>query len=138
MAASLAERVERLRAIPLFAGLSDRSLGHVAKALDEFEAPAGQILVEPGAVGSGMYVISDGTVSVETRRQRLELGPGEFFGELALLNADEHRIGRVQAKTDVRGFALSRRDFEQLLESEPKLALALLRGLAARLSAAVS
>ena len=71
---------------------------------------------------------------VEARRERIELGAGSVIGELALLNADEKRTARVRAHTDVRGFALSRRDFTRLVEDHPKLALALLQVLAQRLS----
>ena len=81
-----------------------------------------------------MFFITDGTVEVVAARETIELGPGEFVGELALLNADDRRTARVLAQTDVRGYALSRPDFERLVESEPKLALALLEALAERLS----
>ena len=81
-----------------------------------------------------MFVVTDGTVRVEARRERIELGPGSVIGELALLNVDERRTARVRAVTDVSGYALSRRDFTRLLESQPKLSLALLRVLAQRLT----
>ena len=132
--ATLAERTERLHSVPLFSTLGPAALRRVARAATAVDVPAGQVLVEPGTPGSGMFVILDGTVSVDTRRKTLELGPGEFFGELSLLNVDERRTARVRAKTDVRAIALSRRDFTRLVESEPKLALALLQALAQRLT----
>jgi CRP-like cAMP-binding protein len=131
--ASASARVERLRSVPLFEGLSRRALQEVAAAAKEIEAPAGQVLVEPRMKGSGMFVIEDGTVVVEKRGWKTELGPGEFFGELALLNSHGERTARVRAKTDVRCLAVARRDFVRLLEQDPKLGIAMLETLAGRL-----
>ena len=134
MAVPLTKRVESLRKTSLFEAVDDRSLRQIAKALSEFEARPGQVLVEARAPGSGMFIVTDGEVRVEARRERIELGPGTVIGELALLNADQVRTARVRAVTDVSGYALSRRDFTRLVESHPKLALALLRVLAQRLT----
>lgn len=70
---------------------------------------------------------------MELPDKRVELGPGEFFGELAILDDGALRSARVSASTPVRCLALRREDFENLLESEPKMALTLLRTLARRL-----
>ncbi|MDQ2983096.1 MAG: cyclic nucleotide-binding domain-containing protein [Actinomycetota bacterium] len=137
MPAPVAERVKRLREISIFRGLSDSALRQVARALTEFEAKPGQIIVEARTSGSGMFIITDGTVAVDARRAKVELGPGAVFGELALLT-DQKRTARVSARTDVRGFALSRRDFTRLIEEHPKLALGLLQVLAERLTRAMS
>ena len=136
MSRTTSERVDRLRAVPLFAALDARTLEQLARAVSDVEIPAGQIFIEPNTKGSGMFVIEAGTVAVETRGRQLELGPGEFVGELALLNSHGNRIARVRAKTDVRCLALSRADFVAALEANPKLALALLEALAARLEGA--
>jgi CRP-like cAMP-binding protein len=134
MATSLAERVRTLQGVPLFAGLSKRALEGIARASSEVDVPPGQILIEANAQGSGLFVIKEGTVVVQTRgRQRVELGAGQVVGELALLRADGARTARVQAKSSVRCLALDRRTFRRLLESEPKLAVALLEVLAERL-----
>jgi CRP-like cAMP-binding protein len=134
LASSLADRVETLRAVPLFAGLSKRAVERIARTATEVDVPAGQILIEPNAKGSGLFVIQEGTVVVQTRaRKRVELGPGQVVGELALLRADSERTARVQAKSPVRCLAVDRSTFRKLLESEPKLAVALLEVLAERL-----
>ena len=73
--------------------------------------PAGQLLVQPGTAGSGMFFIAEGTAVVETKRDEIELGPGQFFGELALISEDATRTARVQAKTDLRCLALDRASF---------------------------
>ena len=134
--ATLADRVVALRKVPLFSGLSKRTLEQIARASTEVDVPQGQLLIEPKAQGSGLFVIQEGTVAVQTRdRKRVELGAGEVVGELALLRSDGARTARVQAVSPVRCLALDRRSFRGLLESEPKLALALLETLAERLGA---
>jgi CRP-like cAMP-binding protein len=135
--ATLPARVDALRSVPLFAGLSKRTLEQIARASTVVDVPQGQVLIEPNAQGSGLFVIQEGTVAVQTRgRKRVELGAGEVVGELALLRPDGARTARVQAVSPVRCLALDRRSFRRLLETEPKLALALLETLAERLGAA--
>jgi CRP-like cAMP-binding protein len=125
--------IETLRSIPLFAELSDDGLRRVAELSNEFEAPAGWVLIEVGQPGSGMFVLEDGAVEVQTPDGReWELGPGEFFGELALLT-DHPRNARVRARTPVRCLAISRTDFSKLLEEEPEIAVAMLPKLAERI-----
>jgi CRP-like cAMP-binding protein len=134
----MTERAERLRSIPLFAELDEDALERVAAACSEFEAPNGKVLTEPSQPGSGMFVITEGTASVQARNRKGELGPGDFFGELALFRPDARRTARVCAESDLRGFALARTDLERLLTEEPRLALAMLGGLAHRLDEATS
>lgn len=124
-----------LRDVPLLAGLSEEGLARVATAATEVHAAPGQALALPGDAGSGMFVLLDGSVTVELHGGDVEVAAPDFVGELALLLPDTGRIGRVRAKTDVRCVSLPRADFDALLASEPSFALALLRGLAARLAA---
>ena len=122
-----------LRAIPLFAGLSDEALSRVGELATEFEAGAGHVLVEVGQPGSGMFILEEGTAVVELPDgRRRELEPGEFFGEIALLT-DHPRNARVQARTPVRCLAISRTDFTKLLRDEPGIGVAMLPRLAARI-----
>lgn len=133
-AVSAAVTPERLRRIPLFAGLADDALGRVAAVATELECPAGTVLAQADDPGSGMYVVEEGTVAVEARGGfRTELGAGEFVGELTLLVPGAHRVARVRAATDVRCLAISRQDFTGLLEQEPRIALAMLPAVARRL-----
>ena len=128
------DELARLRALPLFAGLGDDALRRVRACAVELEVAAGQTLARADDPGSGMFVIEEGTVVVEGRgRHVIELGPGEFVGELALLVPEAIRAARVRAKTDVRCLAISRGDFERLLEDEPRIALAMLPVVAGRL-----
>ncbi|HZD16577.1 MAG TPA: cyclic nucleotide-binding domain-containing protein [Actinomycetota bacterium] len=127
--------VERLRGIPLFAELDDEALGLVANLFSEVEAPAGQVIVEHGHVGSGMFLLEEGTVNVELPSGSLELGPGEFFGELAILSDDITRTARVRSVTPLRCLVIGRPDFLKLLQAEPQIAAAMLPVLARRLAA---
>jgi voltage-gated potassium channel len=127
--------IQKLRSIPLFTGLSDRALERIGELSNEFEAAAGWVLVEVGQPGSGMFVLEEGTVEITTPDGRnWEYGPGEFFGELALLT-DHPRNARVRAKTPVKCLAISRSDFQKLLEEEPEIAVAMLPKLAQRIDA---
>jgi CRP-like cAMP-binding protein len=119
-------RVEALRRVPLFAGLGDDDLQCVADAVNEVEVPADQLLVQPGAPGTGMFFIAEGTAVVETKRDEIALGPGQFFGELALMSEDATRTARVRAKTELRCLALDRASFRTLVAEHPDVAASLL------------
>jgi CRP-like cAMP-binding protein len=127
-------RIEALRRVPLFADLADDELAHVAEAVNEVEVPAGQVLVQPGTAGSGMFFIADGVAIVETKREEIELGPGQFFGELALMSEDATRTARVQAKTELRCLALDRASFRTLVAEHPEVAATLLEVALGRLA----
>ena len=128
---------DQLRAIPLFAGVSDAGLERITARAGEIACEPGQVLAVPGDPGSGMFVILEGYVTVEARGTVYGLGEGDFFGELALLNPDAERVARVRARSEVRCLALPRDDALALIEAEPALALAMLKELARRLADAV-
>lgn len=126
---------DELREIPLFEGMSDAGLERVAAHAAEIECEPGQILALEGDPGSGMFVILDGTVSVEMRGGfHTELERGNFFGEVALLVPEATRVARVRAATNARCLTIPRDDFLALVEGEPSLARKMLRELARRLS----
>jgi CRP-like cAMP-binding protein len=128
------EQVEALRRVPLFAGLDDDALAQIAEAANEVEIPAEQVLVQPGAAGTGMFFIAEGTAVVETKRDHVELGPGQFFGELALISEDSKRTARVRAKTPLRCLALDRASFRTLVAEHPEVAASLLEVALGRLA----
>lgn len=81
--------VAKLRVIPIFAGLDDSAVALLGTVVTELEAPAGHVLTQPGQDGSGMFVLEEGTVTVELAGgATTSLRPGEFFGELAILEAE--------------------------------------------------
>ena len=127
--------VAKLRAIPIFAELDDDALVRVGAVVTEFEAPVGHVLTQTGQDGSGMFILEEGTVTVElSGGGTVTLGPGEFFGELAILAPGVTRTARVQASTPVRCLAVARRDFSAILEAEPDIAVAMLPVLAQRIA----
>jgi CRP-like cAMP-binding protein len=134
-----AAHAERLRTVPLFASLSEGSLARMAEVVTEFEARAGHVLVEHGAPGAGLFVIEEGSVVVERPgKEAVHLGPGEFVGEMALLLPDGLRTARVRAESPIRCLAISRRDFDRILQEDPQIAVAMLPVLARRLADAQS
>ena len=113
---------DRLSAVPLFADLSDDQLDRLAAVTSEFKAPAGQALIERGKPGSGIFVLEQGVAIVEAPEGTRELGPGDVFGERALLREDIGRTARVRAETDVRCLAIARVEIEELLAEDPRVA----------------
>jgi CRP-like cAMP-binding protein len=127
-------RLDALRRVPLFATLPESDLDHLAQAVNEVEVPPGQLLVQPGTAGTGMFFIAEGTAVVETKRDEIELGPGQFFGELALISTDATRTARVRAKTPLRCLALDRASFRALVTEHPDVAASLLEVALGRLA----
>lgn len=130
----LEDRIAQLRAIPIFAELDQPALERVAARATEVEFPAATVLIERGQPASGMFVILDGKAAVHVGGSAVELGPGEFVGELSLLAEDLRRTARVSAATPVRALAIARADFVDLMEFEPRIAVAMLPALARRLA----
>lgn len=113
-------------------------MSHLTSVCSEFEVSAGHILAEVGHAGTGCFIIEEGTVRVELPRGvTVELGPGDFFGELSLLT-DTPRIGRVVATSPLKAAAIRRNDLLDLLHREPSIAIAMLQQLARRLVEAES
>jgi len=128
---------DELRAIPLLAEASEDALARIAATAGEMTCAAGQIVALEGDPGSGMFVILDGTARVEWRGGSVDLGPGTFFGELTLLAPGGTRIARVRAGSEMRCLAIPRDDAIALVESEPSVALAMLREIARRFASAL-
>jgi CRP-like cAMP-binding protein len=110
---------DRLRAIPLFSELDDQQLDRLAAQTTEFDAPAGQALIERGRPGSGLFVLEEGRATVEAPEGTRELGPGDVFGERSLLGEEIERTARVRALTDVRCLAIARAELERLIADHP-------------------
>jgi NTE family protein len=113
---------DRLRSVPLFAGLDDDQLDRLATCTSEFDAPAGQALIERGRAGSGLFVLEQGEAIVEAPEGTRELRPGDVFGERSLFGEGGERTARVRASTDVRCLAIARTELERVLAEIPVLA----------------
>jgi CRP-like cAMP-binding protein len=127
------EKTELLDRVDLFKGLGGVPLSAVADRAVEVEFPSGRPIARQGEVGTGFFLIVSGGAHV-TRDGELvaTLGPGDFFGELSLLDQGP-RIATVTADGPTVCLAIASWDFERLLEEQPRVAIALLRGVAGRL-----
>lgn len=132
MVASRRPMAYLLAQVPLFAGLSRIQLGRVASLAEQRIYREGHVIVKAGEPGKAFYVIITGRAKVmKGRRIEAELGRGSFFGELALLDG-EARSRTVVAVTILEAIRIERPAFRRLLYKEPKLAVALLEGMARR------
>jgi CRP/FNR family cyclic AMP-dependent transcriptional regulator len=121
-----------LGACPLFSGVRPSDLAAVAGRAVEIEFPADRVIARQGEIGTGFFVVVDGSVRVVRDGQELAiLGPGDFFGEISVLDGLP-RVAQVVAMERTRCLGLTTWDFEQALLDNPALALAILRGLATR------
>jgi CRP/FNR family transcriptional regulator, cyclic AMP receptor protein len=127
------DKITQLRGIPMFAALPDDVLEHLAANTSDFNAPAGHVLIQANQAGSGLLILTSGRATVELGTQTLDCNAGECIGELSLLVDDSVHVARVRAATDVEGLAITRHDFDALLHSDSRIAVGLLRVLAARL-----
>jgi CRP/FNR family cyclic AMP-dependent transcriptional regulator len=132
------DRNEALRAIPLFRDLPEKDLADIAGLLIDRKYPRDAVIYEDGSIGDYMYIISEGQVKVtkmseDGREKILEiLGPGDFHGEMALLDRAP-RSASVKTTTPCVLLALSRQDFLGLLKQNHELTLELIRVLVRRL-----
>lgn len=119
--------------IPLFSDLSKQGLRRVVRAASEIDEPEGTVLVREGDAGRELYVLISGTARVTRKGRRLaEMGPGDFFGELAFLSHSE-RTATVSATSDSRLLILGPRELEVLVTQEPKIVQKMLGVVARRL-----
>ncbi|HEV8489262.1 MAG TPA: cyclic nucleotide-binding domain-containing protein [Candidatus Limnocylindrales bacterium] len=126
-------RTELLAGCPLFRGVGADQLAALAERATEVEFPPRHVIARQGEIGTGFFVIVDGRVKVvRDARTLATLGPGEFFGELSVLDG-EPRVAQVVAEEPTRCLALASWDFERILLEQPALSLAILRVLARRL-----
>jgi CRP/FNR family cyclic AMP-dependent transcriptional regulator len=129
-------KIEAMRGVPLFAGCSKRELAAIAAIADELDVPEGKQLIREGDRGSEFFVLLDGTVEVRKGDRKLRtMGPGESFGEIALI-ARTPRTATVVAKTPLRVLVITDRAFKLLLEQMPQIQVKVLKELAERLAPA--
>ena len=116
-----------LEAVPLFAECSKKELSLLAGMVEEEEFEAGKNLCTEGDEGLGLSVIMEGEVAVYVGGEfRRDMGVGTFFGEIALLDGGP-RTATVTAKVPVRVVSIPAWTFNATLESNPELALKMLR-----------
>jgi CRP/FNR family transcriptional regulator, cyclic AMP receptor protein len=119
--------------VPMLAGLSKRQLRRLLDRTSEHEYPEGARIVRQGGRGETVFVLMDGTARVvRGGRTVARLSPGDFFGEIAVLDR-RPRTADVVAASPVKCLVLHRDDLKDILEAEPQAAWALLETLAGRL-----
>jgi CRP/FNR family cyclic AMP-dependent transcriptional regulator len=134
---SLQADVGTLAAVPLFARLSKRHLRKLAEQADELHYRDGRIIVQAGQPGRAFFVIVEGGAKVysgklASGRPKARLGPGDFFGEMAVLDGSP-RSATVVSDGAVTVLRLTRSAFLKMIGSEPSVAVEIMAGLAERL-----
>jgi CRP/FNR family transcriptional regulator, cyclic AMP receptor protein len=125
--------LDMLARVPLFANCTQRELREIASLGTELEIPEGVELTKEGATGREFFLVIDGEADCEVNGTTVAvLGPGDFFGELALLDGGP-RTATVTAVTPARVIVHNSAEFASLLLASPSIALKLLQNLTTRL-----
>src|SRR6266850_145214 len=125
--------IDHLQQVPLFAACSRKDLQLVARRAEDVRVPAGKTLISEGETGHEFFVILDGTAKVTRHGRKIAtLGPGDAFGELALLEKAPRNATAV-ADTPMELVVLGQREFAGLIDEAPGFARKLLAAMAHRL-----
>jgi CRP/FNR family cyclic AMP-dependent transcriptional regulator len=130
--------IDTLRHVPLFESLDDEAARELCKLIQTLDCPERQVLFRAGDVGDAMYLIQRGKVRICVQTPDggevtlTELGRGEFFGEMALLDGQRRSADAIVAE-NARLAVLSREHFLSFMRSSPEIALEMLTALANRL-----
>jgi CRP/FNR family cyclic AMP-dependent transcriptional regulator len=126
----------QLANVPLFSGCSQKDLQTVARAVKDIKHKAGTVVAREGDPGVGLFIITDGSTDVTVGGKRMaKLGPGDFFGEIALLDGGP-RTATVTALTDIKLLGLTEWVFRGLMVEHPGIAVKTLQSMAGRLRTA--
>jgi CRP-like cAMP-binding protein len=122
--------VELLQRVPIFEGLDRRELERIAGSMKQRTFRAGDTVTSEGQGGVGFFVIEDGQARVTIGgEERRTLGPGDYFGEVALLT-DSPRTATIKAETELRCYGMTSWDFKPLVETHGSIAWKLLQAMA--------
>jgi CRP-like cAMP-binding protein len=128
--------VKQLSQVPLFSGCSRRDLQTIGRVVKDVDHTRGTVIAREGEPGVGLFVIVDGTAEVTIGgKKKATLGPGDFFGEIALLDGGP-RTATVTATSDVQLLGLTEWVFRGLMQEHPAIAIKTLQQMAGRLRAA--
>jgi CRP-like cAMP-binding protein len=127
------EYLDRLAAVPLFAELDDDELEAIAALGTDIDVDEGRVLAKEGAVGTEAFLILSGSASCTRDGEEIaSFGPGDFFGEMALL-VHGHRTATITTTSPTSVRAFHRSEFDSLLDRSPKVGVKILRTTAERL-----
>jgi len=133
MIAAMSAPVEVLQNVQLFSTLEQEDMEELARQLHERRFPEGGEVTTEGSTGAGFFVIAAGNAEVLVGGEhRATLGPGDYFGEVALID-DGVRSASIVAATDLLCYGLTPWEFRPFVEEHPKVAWALLQALARRI-----
>ena len=125
-------KTKLISGVPLFAQCSKGELQEIAAIADEIDIAEGKELTTEGSPGREFFVIIEGTASVAQDGDQInELGPGDFFGEVALVK-DTPRTATVTATSPVRALVITRQNFKRLIEQQPDIERTVLKALVDR------
>jgi CRP/FNR family cyclic AMP-dependent transcriptional regulator len=131
-------KVDALKRVPLFEGLSKKELAALASATDDLQVEPGTILCREGRIGHEFFVIVDGDAEVTRGGKAVATrSGGDFVGEIALLTT-KTRTATVTATTRLRCFVLTQSAFRRVLEESPSVQIKVMKALAERLAADAS
>lgn len=121
--------------MPLFSSCTDKELTFIASRVDEVDVPAGTTLCKKGESGGDFFIILEGKAEVDAAQGKSTLGPGDFFGEIALLD-NGPRTATVRSATPMRMLVLGHAQFRDVLHQNGEIAVKILRAVTQRLRAA--
>jgi CRP-like cAMP-binding protein len=125
-------KIDILNKVPLFSGLSKRAMNEIAKITDEIDLPAGKELIREGDPGRQFFVLLEGEAEVRRKGRKVNtLGPGDFFGEIALVT-ERPTTAAVTLTEPTSALVISRPAFRRMLLAQPGVQLQVLETLAER------
>ncbi len=124
---------DMLKKVPLFSGLDEKELKEVASSMRERKFRAGDTVTQEGAGGVGFFVVESGEADVNVAGEaKGSVGPGDYFGEIALIN-ESPRTATLTARTDMVCYGMTPWDFRPLVESNSAIAWKLLTAMAEKM-----
>ncbi|MDX6522105.1 MAG: family transcriptional regulator, cyclic receptor protein [Gaiellales bacterium] len=130
MADSLGAPIEALQRVPLFADLDRREVKQIARLFKQRRFPAGETVVQEGSGGAAFYVIESGEATVVVGGEQYpDLKPGDYFGEIALID-EGARMATITASTDLVCYGLTFWDFQPVVEQNGVIGWKLLQSMA--------
>jgi len=127
-------KIDLIKGVPLFASASKQELAEIAGIADEIDLPEGKVLIKEGDTGREFFVLIEGTAEVARGGRKVaSIGPGDFFGEIALI-AKTPRNATITTTSPVRTLVITDRAFRQLLDHAPQIQIGVLTALAERVA----
>ena len=128
------QKIDLIRKVPLFSRLSKTELKDLAMLADEIDLRDGKEMTRQGHPGREFFVLLEGTADVRKNGRKINtLGPGDFFGEIALVSR-EPRTATVTATSPVRTLVITDRSFRRLLDESPQVKTKVMEAMAKRLA----